>query len=742
MSGEGTVTLSAASMIEHRVADLLTQMTLEEKVGQLQQLQGSGGHVSEHLRQAIREGRVGSVLNEVDRETVNTLQWIATTESRLRIPLLVGRDVIHGFHTVFPIPLGQAASWNPALVSRAARIAAAEAAAVGINWSFAPMIDIGRDPRWGRVAEGFGEDPYLTGVMGAAVVRGFQGDDLAAPGYIAACAKHFAGYGACESGRDYNTTNVAENELRNVHLPPFRAAIDAGAASLMTSFSDIDGVPASANQLLLQTILRDEWGYDGLVVSDWESIRQLAVHGLTGNDRDSAREAALAGVDMEMASTTYADHLVSLVHEGQVPMARVDQLVANVLRLKFRLGLFEAPYADEAAQQQPSLDEALQVAREAARESVVLLRNEPHRDHPLLPLSPDRVQRLAVIGPLADDAYEQLGTWIFDGDAQRSVTILNAIRARAGASMQITYARGVDNTRSRAEHHFDEAIAVAAAADVAVVVLGEEAILSGEAHCRADITLPGAQQALLSALSDTGTPIVLVILAGRALALEHVVSHAHALLYAWHPGCMGGPALADILFGDVSPSGHLPVTLPRVTGQIPMYYGHKHTGKPPTRETVVHMEQIEARAPQLSVGNTSFHLDVAHTPLFPFGFGLSYARFECANISTSDSTLTHDGVITISADVSNVGDCAGDAVVQLYIRDVVANVTRPVRELKRFTKVHLAPGERSIVRFALTPDDLAFYGRAMQRMCEPGMFHAWIGLDATTDLFTEFVHVA
>ena len=742
MSGEGTVAVSAASMVEDRVADLLAQMTLEEKVGQLQQLQASGGHVSEHLRQAMREGRVGSVLNEVDRETVNTLQWIATTESRLRIPLLVGRDVIHGFHTVFPIPLGQAASFNPALVTRAARIAAGEAAAVGINWSFAPMIDIGRDPRWGRVAEGFGEDPYLTGVMGAAVVHGFQGDDLAAPGHIAACAKHFAGYGACESGRDYNTTNVAENELRNVHLPPFRAAIDAGAASLMTSFSDIDGVPASANHLLLQTILRDEWGYDGLVVSDWESIRQLAVHGLTGNDRDSAREAALAGVDMEMASTTYADHLISLVHDGHVPMARVDQLVSNVLRLKFRLGLFEGPYADEAAQRQPSLDEALQVAREAARESVVLLRNEPYRDHPLLPLASDRVRRLAVVGALADDPYEQLGTWIFDGDAQRSVTILDAIRARAGESLEVTYARGVENTRSRTEHHFDEAIATAAAADVAVVVMGEEAILSGEAHCRADITLPGAQQALLSALAKTGTPIVLVILAGRALALEHVVSHTHALLYAWHPGCMGGPALADILFGDVSPSGHLPVTLPRVTGQIPMYYAHKHTGKPPTRETVVHMEQIEARAPQLSIGNTSFHLDVAHTPLFPFGFGLSYARFECTNISTSDSTLTHDGVITISADVSNVGDYVGSVVVQLYVRDVVANVTRPVRELKRFTKVQLAPGERSLVRFTLTADDLAFYGRAMRRMCEPGTFHAWIGLDATTDLFAEFALVS
>lgn len=738
MSGEVAIDVPPMLSVEERVAELLAQMTLHEKVGQLQQVQASGGHVSDHLRDAIRAGRIGSVLNEVDVETVNTLQWIATTESRLRIPLLVGRDVIHGFKTVFPIPLGQGASWNPSLVSRAARIAATEAAAAGVNWSFAPMIDIGRDPRWGRVAEGFGEDPYLTGVMGAAVVHGFQGDDLTQPGHIAACAKHFAGYGASESGRDYNTTNIAENELRNVHLPPFKAALDAGCASVMTSFSDLDGVPASANTHLLQDILRDEWAFDGLVVSDWESIRQLAVHGFTGNDLDSAHEAATAGVDMEMASTTYADHLVALVEDGRVPHAQLDRMVANVLRLKFRLGLFENPYTDAAARAPGDDAAALQVAREAARECVVLLQNAPHQDHPVLPLSTERMRRCAVIGPLANDPYEQLGTWIFDGDAQRSVTILDAMRARAGDDMAISYARGIATTRSRSHDEFAEAITCAAQADVAVVVLGEEAILSGEAHCRADITLPGAQEALLAALAATGTPIVLVMMAGRALALERVVPMAQAVLFAWHPGCMGGPALADILFGDIAPSGRLPVTFPRVTGQIPMYYAHKHTGKPPTRETVVHMDDIEARAPQLSVGNTSFHLDVAHTPLFPFGFGLSYTRFEYANITTSDTMVPRDGSVTISADVINVGACAAHAVVQLYVRDVVANVTRPVRELKRFTKVFLHPGERTLVRFTLTANDLAFYGRAMRRMVEPGLFHAWIGGDATADLFTEF----
>ncbi len=735
-----------APSIEQRVADLLSQMTIEEKVGQLQQVQAAGGHIPEHLRQALREGRIGSVINEVHVDTINELQAIAVHDSRLGIPLLVGRDVIHGFTTVFPIPLGQAASWNPSLVTRAARVAALEAAAAGINWTFAPMIDIGRDPRWGRVAEGFGEDPVLTGVLAAASVHGFQGDDLAQPGSIAACAKHFAGYGASESGRDYNTTNIPENELRNVHLPPFKAAIDAGVASLMTSFSDLDGVPASANELLLRRILRDEWGFDGMVVSDWESIRQLAIHGFTASDRDSAFEAANAGVDMEMASTTYADHLVSLVQEGRVAPDRLDAMVANVLRMKARLGLFENARTDASQFPEAANAAHLQAARDAALESVVLLRNEPVDHHPVLPLALERVQQLAVIGPLVDDPYEQLGTWIFDGDARQSVTVLQAIRthvqAHAGDRVHVQVARGVPTTRSRDRSGFDEAVALAAQSDAVVLVLGEEAILSGEAHCRADITLPGVQEELIAAVAATGTPVVLVLMAGRALALERVIGQVQAVMYAWHPGTMGGPAIADLLFGVESPSGKLPVTLPRVTGQIPIYYAHKHTGKPPTRDTVVHMEDIEPRAPQLSVGNTSFHLDVAHTPLFPFGFGLSYGRFEYANITTSRAELTPNGTMVVSADVTNLGDRAADEVVQLYVRDVVANVTRPVRELKAFEKVRLQPGERRLVRFALTADDLAFHGRQMRRITEPGVFHAWIGGSSATELRTEFVLTA
>lgn len=713
---------------------LLARMTLAEKIGQLQLVNGGGGHVPDHLHHAIRDGRAGAVLNEVHLDTVNALQRIAVEESRLGIPLLVGRDVIHGFRTVFPIPLGQAATWDPRLVEQGAHVAALEAAAHGVNWTFAPMLDIGRDPRWGRVAEGYGEDPYLTGVLGAAAVRGFQGDDLAAPGRIAACAKHFAGYGASESGRDYNTTNIPENELRNVHLPPFRDAIAAGAATVMTSFSDLDGVPATANTWLLRGILRGEWGFEGAVVSDWDSVRQLAVHGFTASDRDSALEAATASVDIEMASTTYQQHLAELVAAGRVPLADLDAMVLRVLRVKERLGLFDAPYTDPDALPAVASAANRRAAREAATASVVLLRNV----HGALPLSAEHLDRIAVIGPLADDAHEQLGTWVFDGDPHLSEPLLPALRALVGDRVELEFVRGLPTTRSQDRSGFAEAVAAAARADVAVLVLGEEAILSGEAHCRADVSLPGAQEALIEAVAAAGRPVVLVVMAGRALALERVVPHVHALLLAFHPGCMGGPALADLLFGVRAPSGRLPVTLPRVTGQIPIYHAHKNTGKPPTPETVVHMNEISARVPQLSVGNTSFHLDVHPSPLYPFGHGLTYSSIAYADVRTSAPTLARDGSIEVLAEVTNTGPRPADEVVQLYVRDLVGSVTRPVRELKGFQKIHLQPGERRTVHFTLTADDLAFHGRDQRRAAEPGEFHAWIGADAAADLRTGF----
>ncbi len=726
------LTLSSAE-IEQRIADLLGRMTLEEKIGQMAQVNAGGGHVPDQLREGLRAGAIGSVLNEVHVETVNELQRIAVTESRLGIPLLIGRDVIHGFKTVFPIPLGQAASWNPELVAHGARIAAREASSAGVNWTFAPMVDIGRDPRWGRVAECLGEDPYLSSVLGAAMVRGFQGDDLAAPGSIAACAKHFAGYGASESGRDYNTTNIPENELRNVHLPPFKAAVDAGVATLMTSFSDLNGIPASGNEWLLRQVLREEWEFDGFVVSDWESVRQLAVHGLTASDRESAYEAVNAGVDMEMVSTTYTEHLAGLVREQRIPEAWIDRLVGNILRIKFRLGLFEHPYTDPGAFPPIAAPAHLEAARQAALESIVLLKN---RDG-ILPLSREAVQHLAVIGPLADEPWEQLGTWTFDGDPQYSVTPLKALQSMLG-DVAVRYQRALPTTRSRDRSGFAEAVRLAEHADAVVLFLGEEAILSGEAHCRADITLPGIQEELIDAIAATGKPVVLVVQAGRPLALERIEAKVAAILYAWHPGSMGGPAIADLLFGAAVPSGKLPVTFPRVTGQIPIYYAQKNTGKPATPESFIHIDDIAPNLPQLSVGNTSFHLDVAYSPLFPFGHGLTYTTFEYANIRTSAPSMTRHDRIDVSAEVTNTGSREGDEVVQLYLRDPAASLTRPVRELKGFTRLRLTPGECRTVTFTLGASDLAFYGRDMRLRAEAGAFQVWIGGSSDAQLSTRF----
>ena len=731
-------TANAEHAMEARIAHLLQSLTLREKIGQLQQVQGGGGHVPDELARAIREGRVGSVINEVDAGTVARLQTIAAHESRTGIPLLIGRDVIHGFATVFPIPLGMASSWHPALVERASGIAAHEASTRGVNWTFAPMIDIGRDPRWGRVAEGFGEDPWLSGVMATAAVRGFQGDDLSAPGRIAACAKHFVGYGASESGRDYNTTNIAPRELHDVHLPPFEAAVRAGVASVMTSFSDLDGVPATAHRELLQGVLRESWGFDGLVVSDWDSIRQLSVHGIASDDRDAARQAALAGVDMEMASETYAAHLESLIAAGVVSAEQLDRMVANVLRLKLRLGLFEQPGKRVDALRPAGHATHLAVAREVARESMVLLTNTMHAGSYLMPLDPSRLRRIALIGPLADDAHEQMGTWVFDGDASLSCTVRQALQGALPPTVQLEYARGIPTTRSHDTSGFDEAAACAQDADVAVLVLGEEAILSGEAHCRADVSLPGVQEALIDAIVATGTPVVLVIMAGRALALERVAHKVHALWYAWHAGSMAGPAFADLLFCTHAPSARLPVTLPRVTGQVPIYYAHKHTGKPATADTIIAIQDIEPRAPQLSVGNTSFHLDVHPSPLFPFGYGLTYTWVHYDAPSVQRAEVPLDGCVELSATISNRGAHAVVEVVQLYVRDLIGSVTRPVKELKGFQRVPLAPGERRTVRFSLPVSELAFTGRDMRRRPEPGRFHAWIAPHSATQDHVEF----
>ena len=719
---------------ESVMAKLLSEMTLEEKIGQMSQFSGNEGWVSDDLATAIRAGKVGSVLNEVNLDTVNELQRIALTESRLGIPLLIGRDVIHGFKTILPIPLGQAASWSPELVKKGARIAALESSTSGVNWTFAPMIDISRDPRWGRIAESLGEDPYLCSVLGVAMVQGFQGNNLRDKGSIAACAKHFAGYGASESGRDYNTTNIPENELRNVYLPPFKAVADAGVATFMASFSDLNGVPASGNEWLMKAVLRKEWQYQGFVVSDWDSIRQLSVHGFTANDKQSALEAINAGVDMEMVSSTYQDHIVSLIDENKLNVEQIDVMVANILSIKFKLGLFDNSYIDKNEYPPLLNDENLAIAKTAAQQSCVLLQN----NNATLPIQTAKTKSIAVLGALADDGYEQLGTWVFDGEAKHSQTCLTAIKELVGNDINIHYEQALENTRSQNREHFSKAIATANKADVAILFLGEESILSGEAHCRSNIDLPGCQEQLIDAIAATGTPIILVVMAGRPLTLTNVLDKVDSVLYAWHPGTMGGPAIAELLFGLQSPSGKLPVTFPRNVGQIPMYYAHKHTGKPATDDMFVHMNDIPARATQTSLGMAATHLDTHFSPLFHFGFGLSYTHFSYSNLQLDSDRIKFGEPLSVSVDVCNNGSYDCDEVVQLYLRDLVGSVTRPVKELKGFKRIHICAGVTRTVHFKLHTNDLAFYGRKMNLNAEPGEFSLWVGASSNAELTTSF----
>ncbi len=725
---------SPETTIEQQVTAMLEQMTLAEKIGQMALVNGIDGKITDPVRQSLAEGKIGGILNEVNVDIVNELQRIAVEKSRLGIPLLVGRDVIHGFKTIFPIPLGLASSWNPQNAENCGRVSACEASAVGINWTFAPMIDICRDPRWGRIAESFGEDLYLTGEFARAMVRGLQGTALSNQDSVASCVKHFAGYGASESGRDYNTVNIPENELRNVYLPPFKAAIEAGTVSVMTAFSDLNGIPVSANEFLLKQILRHEWKFDGLVVSDWESISQLAIHGLTANDKESACEAANAGVDMEMTSRTYADHLADLVTTGKVSLEQIDTMVSNILRVKYKLGLFDHPYTKTQKGSASGSDKFLAAARKAAVQSCILLENT----HGILPLKKETLSSIALIGPLADNGYEQLGTWIFDGDTAISQTPRQAIETLVGNSIEINYSQAMASTRSKGREKFGDAVAAVKKSDVAILFLGEESILSGEAHCRTDLSLPGNQEELIDNLSATGKPIVLVVMAGRPLLLEKVLTKVDAILYAWHPGSMAGPALADLLFGIESPSGKLAVTFPRVVGQIPIYYNHKNTGRPATKDSTINIDEIESGAPQHSCGDTSFYLDVDNSPLYPFGYGLSYSKFRYSNLELSSSRIRLGESLEIRCELTNIGECEAEEIAQLYIRDLVGNVTRPVKELKGFRRIRLKPGESTTLAFILTSDDLAFYNRHNTRITEPGKFHIWVGGNSTGGLKAEF----
>ena len=716
---------------EERVEALLQQMTLQEKIGQLNQL--SIGGFNQGTAGQVRAGMVGSFLNEVNPKVLNRYQKIAVEESRLGIPLIISRDVIHGFKTMFPIPLGLAATFNPELVQQGARVAAIEATASGIRWTFSPMLDIARDPRWGRIAEGSGEDTYLDAQMGVAMVKGYQGEIIDQTS-MAACVKHFVAYGAAEGGRDYNSTGVTERTLRNVYLPPFEACVKAGAMTLMTSFNDNDGIPSTGNGFLVNDVLRGEWGFDGFVVSDWASIYEMVNHGFAEDNKHAGELAINAGVDMDMMSYAYISHIEELINEGKVSMETIDTAVRNILRIKIRLGLFENPYVDDTKTEATFyLPESLEAARKSAVESAVLLTNNG-----VLPLNKAKVKTVLVTGPMADAPHDQLGTWTFDGDAAHTVTPLKAIKDLYGNDVNVIYEPGLTFTREfDRKGGIKKAVAAAKKADVVLAFMGEEAIMSGEAHCLTDITLKGDQRAMIEALKATGKPVVLNIMAGRPLELDFEIANSDAILYSFHPGTMGGPAIAQLIFGDETPSGKTPITFPKNVGQIPIYYNHNMTGRP-YNGTETMLYDIPLRAGQTSLGNTSYWLDTTFEPEFPFGYGLTYTTFEYGATAVADAELGVDDVLKVKATLKNTGKKEATEVVQLYVRDLVGSVTRPVRELKGFQRITLAPGEQTEVVFELPIQDLAFYGKDMLKKVEPGKFQVWISGDSASGTLAEF----
>jgi beta-glucosidase len=712
-------TVGSDAGIEKRIEQLLSRMTLAEKIGQMNQV-SAGGEVSNYA-EALRNGQIGSILNEVDPVKINEFQRICVEESRLGIPLLVGRDVIHGFHTIFPIPLGLAATFDPALVEQGARIAAVEATGQGVRWTFSPMLDIARDPRWGRMAEGSGEDVYLDARMAEAMVRGYQGETLDTDA-MAACIKHYVGYGAAEGGRDYNSTFLTERQLRNVYLPPFEAAVKAGALTLMTSFNDNDGVPSTGNTFILKDVLRDEWGFDGLVVTDWNSMGEMIPHGFGTDRKDVACKAVNAGVDMDMMTFGFISHLEELVASGKVKESAIDEAVRRILRVKLLLGLFENPYVDvDAGQAVQYAESHLDAARRTAEESAILLKNDG-----ILPLKAEQLRSILVTGPMADAPHDQLGTWSFDGEKAHTVTPLQALKERFPG--KVTFVPYGYSREKRAR--FDDIVAAARRADVVLVFLGEEAILSGEAHCLADLNLIGTQSELLVALKAAGKPVVATVMAGRPLTIERDLPNCQAMLYSFHPGTMGGPALANLLFGDVNPSGKTPVTFLRTVGQVPMYYSHNMTGRPYNNETL--LADIELEAGQTSLGNTSYYLDYGARPLFPFGYGLSYTTFDYSDIALDKEAYPQDGTIRLTFGLTNTGAYDGTEVVQVYVRDLVGSITRPVKELKHFERVPLKAGEKRTLEVQIPVSELAFFGLDGVTKVEPGDFQLWVAGDSAS----------
>jgi beta-glucosidase len=733
------------AQVKARVEALLAKMTLEEKVGQLEQIAGAsfipGAKPPEPT---IRNGGAGSVLWLNDTKRFNELQKVAVEESRLKIPLLFGLDVIHGYRTIFPVPLAMAASWDPSVHERAAAVAAKEARAAGIHWTFAPMLDIARDARWGRIVEGAGEDPYLGAAMAAAQVRGFQGPRLGTPDHVLACAKHFGGYGAADGGRDYDPVYLPEGQLRNVYFPPFKAAVDAGVGSFMSAYMDLNDVPAAGNRWLLTDVLRGEWGFRGFVVSDAMAVGNLAVQHFARDRRDAARRALVAGNDMEMASGAFPEHLATLVKEGLVTTAQLDKAVRRVLEVKVRMGLFENPYTDEARTAQVlGAPEHRQEARTAAHRTMVLLRNEGKA----LPLA-KTVKSVAVIGPLADSKEATEGSWMVFGHVPAATTVVAGIKAKLPDAV-VTYEPGPEirrlypsffeafdrgpkkpaQTPAEADAAFQKAVDAARGADVVIAVMGELANMSGEAASRASLDLPGRQEELLKALVGLGKPVVLVLLNGRPLSVNWAAENVPAILEAWEPGTEGGHAVADVLFGDVNPGGKLPVTFPRSAAHAPLYYARTLTHQPEGRQI------MGSPAP-------SRYWDGPTTPLYPFGYGLSYTTFEFSNLRSSAPEVKVGGKVEVSVEVANTGSVAGDEVVQLYVHQKAGSDSRPRRELKGFRRVSLKPGEKQTVAFTLGPDELRYWSTSQGKWVQDAeAFDLWAGGDSNATLHAELTIV-
>jgi len=727
--------------IEAKITDLLAKMTLDEKMGQLNQytsrweMTGPApqGTSNQQMLDMIKSGMVGSMLNVTGVDATRKAQKLAVENSRLKIPMIFGYDVIHGYETMFPIPLAEAASWEPELARKSARIAAIETSASGIQWTFAPMVDVARDARWGRFMEGSGEDPYLGSLFAAARVKGFQGDDLSASNTIAACVKHFAAYGFIEAGRDYNTVDISESTLRNVVLPPFKAATDAGALTFMNAFNEIGGIPSTVNSHLLRDILKGEWNFNGFVVSDWNSIGELLIHGVAADKKEAAKLAINAGSDMDMEGNCYVPNLKKLVEEGSVDVKQIDDAVRRVLRVKYLLGLFDDPYkyCDENREKTLILNkENLAASREAAKRSIVLLKNEGQ----LLPLKKDG-QKIALIGELAADKDVPLGSWRAKAIPGSAVSLLEGMKNAVAQPANITYAKGPVyvsgkslftvqlefNTTDRTE--IAEAVQVAKSADVVVMALGENCFQTGEGRCQTDIKLKGLQQELLEAVYAANKNVVVVLMNGRPLDISWMAKNVPSIVEAWHLGSEAGNAIADVLFGDYNPAGKLPASFPRTVGQVPIYYNHKSSGRPFDGE-----------------GNVfwSHYTDAPNDALFPFGYGLSYTTFDYSDLKISSSTISRGEKLQVSVTVKNTGKVAGEDVVQLYIRDLIGSITRPVKELKCFEKISLKSGESKVVHFTLAENDLAFWGADNQFKAEPGDFKLWIGPNSVDGLETSF----